>query len=122
MHKSAQMDSPELSINGHVKAEPRSCLDRRQEYLPMAMGGRQPTVTEDVLESLSWALQLDDIERAHFRDLAAPTPRRRWSSCEVTQRPDPGMLRLMGTLAHVPVLLPGLLTWRHSFCGVRERF
>lgn len=69
--------------------------------------GRQPTVTEDVLESLSTALQLDDVERAHLRDLAAPSARRRRRAPEAPQRPDPGMLRLLGALDHVPALLLG---------------
>ncbi|MCI4066256.1 helix-turn-helix transcriptional regulator [Micromonospora sp. R77] len=69
--------------------------------------GRQHTVTDEVVQALSRALQLDEIERAHLRDLAAPTSRRRWAGPEVAQRPDPGMLRLMGVLDHVPVLLLG---------------
>ncbi|MGC4744957.1 transcriptional regulator [Micromonospora sp. DT201] len=59
---------------------------------------------------MSRALQLDEIERAHLRDLAAPTSHRRWAGPEVAQRPDPGMLRLMGVLSHVPVLLLGRRT------------
>jgi transcriptional regulator with XRE-family HTH domain len=69
--------------------------------------GRQHTVTEEVVQALSQALQLDETERAHLRDLAAPASRRRWAGPEVAQRPDPGMLRLMGVLSHVPVLLLG---------------
>ncbi|WP_250009225.1 helix-turn-helix transcriptional regulator [Actinoplanes sp. M2I2] len=69
--------------------------------------GRQQTITDEVVQALSRALQLDDIERAHLRDLAAPASRRRWSGPEVAQRPDPGMLRLMDVLDHVPVLLLG---------------
>ena len=69
--------------------------------------GRQHTVTDEVVRALSRALQLDEIERAHLQDLAAPTSRRRWAGPDVPQRPDPGMLRLMGALDHVPVLLLG---------------
>lgn len=69
--------------------------------------GRQHTITDEVVRALSQALQLDDIERAHLRDLAAPSSRRRWAGPEVAQRPDPGMLRLMEVLDHVPVLLLG---------------
>ena len=69
--------------------------------------GRQHTITDEVLRALSQALQLDDLERAHLRDLAAPSSRRRWAGPEVAQRADPGMLRLMGALDHVPVLLLG---------------
>ena len=69
--------------------------------------GRQHTVTDEVLRALSRALQLDDVERAHLRDLAAPASKRRWAPREITQRADPGMLRLMGALDHVPTLLLG---------------
>ena len=69
--------------------------------------GRQPTVTEPVLEALVRALRLDDVERAHLRDLAGPTSRRRATGWEAPQRPDPGLLRLMTALDHLPVLLLG---------------
>jgi len=69
--------------------------------------GRQHTVTNEVLEALSRALQLDDIERAHLRDLAAPSSKRRWAAPEIRQRPEPGMLRLLTALDHLPVLLLG---------------
>ena len=69
--------------------------------------GRQQVVGEDVVEALARALQLDDLERAHLLDLAAPAARRRRAGPEVPQRPDPGLLRLLDTLAHVPVLLLG---------------
>ncbi|MFC5062264.1 helix-turn-helix transcriptional regulator [Actinomycetospora atypica] len=68
--------------------------------------GRQSTLTDEVLTALARALRLDEVERAHLRDLAAPA-RRRDSGWEVAQRPDPGLLRLMTTLAHVPTLLLG---------------
>ncbi|MEZ0491514.1 helix-turn-helix transcriptional regulator [Kineococcus sp. TBRC 1896] len=69
--------------------------------------GRQSTVSEDVVVALARALQLDDLERAHLHDLAAPASRRRRTGAEAPQRPDPGLLRLLDTLAHVPVLLLG---------------
>lgn len=71
--------------------------------------GRQPTIGDDVLEALGRALALDDLERAHLRDLAAPVRRTATggASYEVPQRPEPGLLRLMTTLDHVPVLLLG---------------
>ncbi len=68
--------------------------------------GRQHTVTDDVVEALGRALRLDDVERAHLRDLAAPQ-RRTAATWEVAQRADPGLLRVMTTLDHVPVLLLG---------------
>jgi transcriptional regulator with XRE-family HTH domain len=69
--------------------------------------GRQPTVTDEVLEALARALRLEDIKRAHLRDLAAPSARRRWAPKEPAMRAEPGMLRLMSALDHVPALLLG---------------
>lgn len=68
--------------------------------------GRQHTLTEEVLTALACALRLDETERAHLRDLAAPA-RRRDSGWEASQRPDPGLLRLMTALGHLPTLLLG---------------
>lgn len=76
------------------------------DYYSRLEQGRQSTVSAEVLDALARALRLDDVERAHLHDLAAPAPRRT-GVVEVTQRPDPGLLRLMGTLDHVPVLLLG---------------
>lgn len=68
--------------------------------------GRQHTVTDEIVEALSRALRLDQVERAHLRDLAAPQ-RREGAGWEAVQRPDPGLLRMMTTLDHVPALLLG---------------
>ena len=96
---------------------PRRVPGLRKEELAVLVGlspdhysrleqGRQATVTDDVLDALARALQLDDLERAHLRDLAAPTrrPRPVW---EVSQRPEAGLLRIMTALGHVPALLLG---------------
>ena len=68
--------------------------------------GRQAFVADDVLEALAGALRLDDVERAHLRDLAA-TRRSRPAVWEAGQQPDPGLLRLLTALDHVPALLLG---------------
>ena len=75
-------------------------------------------LTPEVVQALSQALQLDDVERSHLQDLAAPSSQRRWAAPEVAQRPDPGMLRLMGVLEHVPVLLLGGVPrcWHVTVC------
>lgn len=69
--------------------------------------GRQAAVSDDVVGALARALRLDDVEHAHLRDLAAPASRRAPSGGEAPQRPDPGLLRIMTVLDHVPVLLLG---------------
>jgi transcriptional regulator with XRE-family HTH domain len=96
---------------------PRRVPGLRKEELALLAGlsadhysrleqGRQATVTDDVLEALARALRLDDVERAHLRDLAAPsTPAQ--AVWEVAQRPDPGLLRVMTALEAVPALLLG---------------
>ena len=58
-------------------------------------------------DALALALRLDDVERAHLRDLAAPTRARRAPVQEAPQRPDPGLLRVMTSLDAAPVLLLG---------------
>ena len=77
------------------------------DYYSRLEQGRQANISEGVLAALSRALRLDDVEQAHLRDLAAPTSRRRSGGGAATQRADPGLLRLMAALDHLPVLLLG---------------
>jgi transcriptional regulator with XRE-family HTH domain len=77
------------------------------DYYSRVEQGRQAAVSSEVLDALSRALRLSDVERDHLRDLAAPSTSHRYSATEAIQRPDPGLLRLMTTLDHVPVLLLG---------------
>ncbi|MFE0631901.1 helix-turn-helix transcriptional regulator [Streptomyces sp. NPDC058864] len=79
------------------------------DYYSRLEQGRQANVSDEVLDALARALRLDEVERAHLRDLAAPTARRRTAGPHpaAVQRPDPGLLRVMRTLDHVPVLLLG---------------
>ena len=76
------------------------------DYYSRLEQGRQANISEEVLAALSRALRLDEVERVHLRDLAAPTAPRRGGST-APQRPDPGLLRLMAALDHLPVLLLG---------------
>ncbi len=77
------------------------------DYYSRLEQGRQPTVSVAVLDALARALRLGDLERAHLHDLAAPTRLRRTAGPERSQSADPGLLRLMGALDHLPVLLLG---------------
>ncbi len=77
------------------------------EYYSRIEQGRQANISADVLNALARALRLDDVETAHLHDLAAPATQPRATSTEPVQRPDPGLLRVMATLDHVPVLLLG---------------
>ncbi|WP_305785202.1 helix-turn-helix transcriptional regulator [Symbioplanes lichenis] len=67
--------------------------------------GRQSTLSDDICDALARALRLDEDERRHLRALASPAPRR--ASAERPQRAEPGLLRIMTALDHVPVLLLG---------------
>lgn len=77
------------------------------DYYSRLEQGRQANVSDSVLDALARALRLDDVERAHLRDLAAPTRARRTAVQEAPQRPDPGLLRVMTSLDAAPVLLLG---------------
>lgn len=77
------------------------------DYYSRLEQGRQANVSAEVLDALARALRLDEVERAHLHDLAAPTARHRPATPRTVQHPDPGLLRLMHTLDHVPVLLLG---------------
>ena len=77
------------------------------DYYSRLEQGRQANIGEDVLASLSRALRLDEVEQAHLRALAAPTTTVRRGGRTAPQRPDPGLLRLMGALDHLPALLLG---------------
>ena len=64
-------------------------------------------MSDQVLNAIARALRLDEVERAHLHDLATPTAPRQSTAVETSQRPDPGLLRVLRTLDHVPVLLLG---------------
>jgi transcriptional regulator with XRE-family HTH domain len=98
---------------------PRRVPGLRKEELAVAAGlspdyysrleqGRQANVSDQVIDAIAGALRLDDTERAHLHDLASPVPQRRdATTTEAAQNPDPGLLRIMSALDHVPVLLLG---------------
>ncbi|POX57861.1 transcriptional regulator [Streptomyces sp. Ru62] len=77
------------------------------DYYSRLEQGRQANISAAVLDALARALRLDEVERTHLHDLAAPTTQDRPATPRTVQRPDPGLLRLMDTLQHVPVLLLG---------------
>lgn len=77
------------------------------DYYSRLEQGRQPRISTGVLDALARALRLDDVEAAHLADLAAPSPRPSRAAAYCRQRADPGLLRLMTALDHLPVLLLG---------------
>lgn len=81
------------------------------DYYSRLEQGRQANISRSVLDALARALRLGTTEHAHLLDLAdpdlaGPTARGRGASAPA-QRADPGMLRLMTALDHLPVLLLG---------------
>ncbi len=77
------------------------------DYYGRIEQGRQANVSRDVLDALARALRLDGVERAHLLDLADPAAHAPAATGDAPQRPDPGLLRLMTTVDHVPALLLG---------------
>lgn len=77
------------------------------DYYSRLEQGRHAGVSRSVLDALARALRLDETEYAHLLDLAAPTGSTRTAPWVSVQRPDPGLLRLMTALDHLPVLLLG---------------
>ncbi|WAB80403.1 helix-turn-helix transcriptional regulator [Microcella daejeonensis] len=97
---------------------PRRVPGLRKEELAMLAGvsadyysrieqGRQTAVSIEVLDALARALRLDETERAHLRDLAAPPSRAGSGGRTAPRQADPSLLRLMTTLDAVPVMLLG---------------
>lgn len=60
------------------------------DYCSRLEQGRQPHVSDEILDARARALRLDQVEHAHLRDLAAPTSLRRAAPSDVPQRPIPG--------------------------------
>ncbi|KQX74297.1 MULTISPECIES: helix-turn-helix transcriptional regulator [Aeromicrobium] len=97
------------------------------DYYSRVEQGRQPNVSAEVLDALARALRLDDTERAHLHTLAAPQRRRASRPTTTHQQADPGLLRLMTTLDHVPALVLGrsgtILATNHLLrCVLGRRF
>ncbi|MBP2217366.1 helix-turn-helix transcriptional regulator [Arthrobacter sp. CAN_C5] len=74
------------------------------DYYSRMEQGRQANVSRSVLDALAKALRLTEVERQHLHILASPSPRRR-SPIAVEQHADPGLLRMMTVIDHVPALI-----------------
>jgi transcriptional regulator with XRE-family HTH domain len=77
------------------------------DYYSRIEQGRQKHVSVEVLDGLARALRLTTVEKAHLRDVADPVANLPKAASVLEQRADPGMLRLMSALDHLPVLLLG---------------
>jgi transcriptional regulator with XRE-family HTH domain len=76
------------------------------DYYVRLEQGREQHPSEQVLEALARALQLDDTAARHLQELARPPARRRRPSAR-PQRVRPGVERLMDGWSHTPALVLG---------------
>jgi transcriptional regulator with XRE-family HTH domain len=76
------------------------------DYYVRLEQGRERHPSEQVLEALARALQLDDTAARHLQELARPPARRRRPSVR-PQRVRPGVQRLMDGWSHTPAMVLG---------------
>jgi transcriptional regulator with XRE-family HTH domain len=76
------------------------------DYYVRLEQGRERHPSEQVIDALARALQLDDDATAHLHDLARPAPRRR-RAAKRTERIRPELLRLMEAWPHTPAMVTG---------------
>jgi transcriptional regulator with XRE-family HTH domain len=76
------------------------------DYYVRLEQGRERHPSEQVLDALARALQLDDTAAGHLQDLARPAVRRRRPAAR-PQRVRPGLERLMDGWSHTPALVFG---------------
>jgi transcriptional regulator with XRE-family HTH domain len=76
------------------------------DYYVRLEQGRERHPSEQVIEALARALQLDDDATAHLHELARPAPRRR-RAARRTERTRPELLRLMEAWPQTPAMVTG---------------
>jgi transcriptional regulator with XRE-family HTH domain len=74
------------------------------DYYVRLEQGRERHPSEQVIDALARALQLDDDATAHLHELARPAPRRR-SAAKRAERIRPELLRLMQAWPHTPAMV-----------------
>jgi transcriptional regulator with XRE-family HTH domain len=77
------------------------------DYYVRLEQGRDHHPSEQVVDALARALQLDDDAAAHLHELARPAPRRRRRSPAKPERVRPGLLRMMEQLTNNPAFVHG---------------
>jgi transcriptional regulator with XRE-family HTH domain len=76
------------------------------DYLIRLEQGRERHPSEQVIDALARALQLDDDATTHLHELARPAPRRR-RAAKRPERVRPELLRLMEAWSHTPAFITG---------------
>jgi transcriptional regulator with XRE-family HTH domain len=83
------------------------------DYYVRLEQGRAQHPSAEVLDAIARALQLEDVERAHLHEIAAPAPARR--RAPAPERVRPGVQRLLERFDSVPAFVLGrrmdLLAW-----------
>jgi transcriptional regulator with XRE-family HTH domain len=83
------------------------------DYYVRLEQGRAEHPSAEVLDAIARALQLEDVERRHLHDLAAPPARRVRQAAP--ERVPPGLLQLLAQLGDIPAMVLGrrmdLLAW-----------
>jgi transcriptional regulator with XRE-family HTH domain len=83
------------------------------DYYVRLEQGRAEHPSAEVLDAIARALQLEDVERRHLHDLAAPPARRVRRAAP--ERVPPGLLQLLAQLGDIPAMVLGrrmdLLAW-----------
>jgi transcriptional regulator with XRE-family HTH domain len=77
------------------------------DYYVRLEQGRDQHPSEQVLEALARALQLDDDAATHLHELARPAPRRRRRSPARIERVRPGLLRMLEQFSDNPAFILG---------------
>ncbi len=77
------------------------------DYYVRLEQGRDQHPSEQVLDALARALQLDDDATAHLHELARPAPRRRRRAPQRLERVRPALQRLMDAWAETPAVVLG---------------
>jgi len=75
------------------------------DYYVRLERGRNPNVSEAVLDAVARALRLDDVERGHLFALARPS--RTQPRATPPQRVRPGLYQLLDSLGDIPALITG---------------
>jgi transcriptional regulator with XRE-family HTH domain len=77
------------------------------DYYVRLEQGRDQHPSEQVVEALARALQLDDDAAAHLHELTRPAPRRRRRPASRVERVRPGMLRMIEQFTSNPAFIHG---------------
>lgn len=98
--------SPSRRVPGLRRSEVADLAGVSVEYYAQLERGNLAGVSDSVLDALARALQLDEAERGHLRDLArAATPTRRSGRRPPAQQVRPSVARMLRGMTEVPAIV-----------------